>query len=993
MLTRPVLVFCIYFLFIALSICIAQPPRLVVPVGHTGSVTEIQFSPDGKKLVTVSNDGTGKLWETRSGKLLIDFKPYVDATLAPLKSARFTPDGNCMVLNFQDQYNDAYGVMEIWEMNTGKKYSQYYHDEYISGSTRINQYNAAGKKTGTVTVDETMGKGIQGSKKMVSVFEALVDTVTALNKYVQYVSSPDGNIAGQITQYEIDFDDPRKNYSTAIFFDARNGKRLYTLSNLVYKSIDENDFLLFFSQDGEKMIMPERDSTVSVRKAENGNVIMKLRGFTDRVNIARFSGDGRKIITASGNQVKIWESATGRFIMELKGHAGQVNDALFSPDGKKILTASADQTAKIWDAVSGKNTVNLTGRTNKILNSVYSADGKQVHVFTSSGTLVLNIENGNFQIDNSIKPVTRKRIKDPRYADTLDERRKFVRDSTSPDGMVRIGWGANVVNYWSVPEETRNEIINTVMSIAGMPVDTSKHYPGKPDHEDLEGGFGLDDFVTDIHFSPDSRRLLITCEDNTVRLYDMFKHEFVFSFFPVDSADYLVRIPSGYYQSTPGAARLLHYVTNDLEVISFEQLDVKYNRPDIVLETIGNADTSLVSTYRNAYYKRIKKLGIDTTSFRDGYSVPAANFLNRGSIASEQKTETLTLQITGRDKAYKLDRFNLWVNEVPVFGQRGISIRKKNINSFARTVSIKLSQGENRIETSVTNVNGTESYRIPLTVTYIPAARQKEITYFIGIGIDKFADANYNLRYSTKDVHDLADKLKEKYGNAIIIDTLFNENVTISNVKALRQKLQKTTVNDKVIISYSGHGLLSKNYDYYLSTYSIKFDDPKENGLAYEELENLLDSIPARKKLMLIDACHSGEVDKEEYRQVEINKAELDSSHVVSRGVILTGTGDGSKKLGLKNSFELMQNLFVNVGKSTGATVISAAAGTEFALEKGDLKNGVFTYCVMEAMNTYPTMKISDLKKIVGARVVELTKGMQKPTSRNEAIAVDWNVW
>ncbi|HQY12478.1 MAG TPA: hypothetical protein PK133_09710, partial [Ferruginibacter sp.] len=87
------------------------------------------------------------------------------------------------------------------------------------------------------------------------------------------------------------------------------------------------------------------------------------------------------------------------------------------------------------------------------------------------------------------------------------------------------------------------------------------------------------------------------------------------------------------------------------------------------------------------------------------------------------------------------------------------------------------------------------------------------------------------------------------------------------------------------------------------------------------------------------------------------------------------------------------QNLFVNVSKRTGATIISAAAGTEFALEKGDLKNGVFTYCVMEAMDKYPTMKISDLKKTVGARVTELTKGMQKPTSRNEAIAVDWDVW
>jgi len=139
---------------------------------------------------------------------------------------------------------------------------------------------------------------------------------------------------------------------------------------------------------------------------------------------------------------------------------------------------------------------------------------------------------------------------------------------------------------------------------------------------------------------------------------------------------------------------------------------------------------------------------------------------------------------------------------------------------------------------------------------------------------------------------------------------------------------------------------------------------------------------------MLIDACHSGEVDKEEL--VRIDRA-TDSLHLTKGGVTVAYEEDG--KLGMKNSFELMQNLFVNVGKSTGATIISAAAGTQFALERGDLKNGVFTYCILEAMEKNKTMKISELKKIVGQRVEELTNGLQKPTSRNENISVDWSLW
>ena len=491
--------------------------------------------------------------------------------------------------------------------------------------------------------------------------------------------------------------------------------------------------------------------------------------------------------------------------------------------------------------------------------------------------------------------------------------------------------------------------------------------------------------IKGLSFSRNTKRLAVSLSNRTTKIFDIQNKTELASFVLFDESDYILQVPSGYYMASPGASKLLHYVKAN-RVISFEQLDVKYNRPDKVLEAIGSTDTALIRSYRKAYEKRIKKLGIDITAFRDGYSVPEADFANRDKIELEQKDGKLKLDIKSIDSTYKLDRFNIWVNESPVYGQRGISLRNKHKNNFDSTISINLSEGENRIETSITNMNGTESYRMPLQVNYTPAVKQTEKTYFIGIGIDQFAQSKYNLKYSTKDIRDLSEKLKEKY-NDIIIDTLFNENVTISNVKALKQKLLNTTVNDKVIISYSGHGMLTKDFDYYLSTYAVNFDKPEENGLAYDELENLLDSIPARKKLMLIDACHSGEVDKDDL--IALNA----SSDKLIKGLKpVAYKKDG--QLGLKNSFELMQSLFVNVGKSTGATIISAAAGTEFALEGVDnLPNGVFTYCILEAMNKYPTMKISELKKTVGERVVEITKGLQKPTSRNETIAVDWEVW
>jgi WD40 repeat protein len=865
--------------------------------GHTSAINFIDFSGDGKKLVTASDDGTARIWDAGSGALLADLKGHSFNASSGAFSPPTTEDptgGKWMVTTSDD------GTLKIWESGSMKL-----RDVFKGPAEKIFsvQYSRDGKKIVSASKDGSLIVWDAVSGKQVR-FENIADvridpTVESdLEEVTQLVApeiSPDGsNVLTAIQGKSVQL------------FDATSKKLLLQLDNKNFPGVSYNHF----SPDGSKIIAGWRyydnyndgkEKNCIVADAQSGKILFRIEA-TD----ARFSPDSKKIAAVAGiGNIKVWDTENGSLLFNLStGPNRELAEMLpvFSPDGKKILAFDwHDSTAGFWDAANGHFLYNLKGVIDMKF-AAFSPDNKKVLILTIAGAAsIWNAETG--------------------------------------------------------------ELLNILT--------------------------GHTDAINYIGFSPDSKQVLTTSKDFTSKIWDASTGKCITSFFSADNAEYFALLPSGYYQSSPNAAKLLNYVTKDLKIISFEQLDVKYNRPDLVLEAIGNPDTILINTYRNAYYKRIKKLGIDTTSFRDGYSVPEADFVNREEIPSEQKDDTLSLHIKGMDSTYKLDRYNVWVNEVPVYGQRGISIRKNNSNSIDKSITVKLSQGENRIETSVTNVNGTESYRKPLVVNYIPAAKQKETTYFIGIGIDQFAETSRNLQYSAKDIRDLAVKLKEKYGDNIIIDTLFNENVTVSNVKALKQKLQNTAENDKVVISYSGHGLLSKDFEYYLSTYSVNFNEPEENGLPYDELENLLDSIPARKKLMLIDACHSGEVDKEDL--VRINA--VSDSMKLKKGATVVSYKKNENHLGLKNSFELMQSLFVNVGKSTGATIISAAGGTQFALERNDLKNGVFTYAILEAMKNRPVMKISELKKIVGERVLQLTNGMQKPTSRNETIAVDWSIW
>jgi hypothetical protein len=293
------------------------------------------------------------------------------------------------------------------------------------------------------------------------------------------------------------------------------------------------------------------------------------------------------------------------------------------------------------------------------------------------------------------------------------------------------------------------------------------------------------------------------------------------------------------------------------------------------------------------------------------------------------------------------------------------------------------------------NELGLENFKYPTYLNYTPSEPIVAKTYYIGIGVNEFKEAGNNLNYCVKDVRDLA---KAFLAENTKIDTLLftDEQVTRENILALKEYLKKTSVNDKVIISCSSHGLLDDSLNFYLAMHDVDFNKPQARGLKYEELESLLDGIPARQKLLLLDACNSGENDKTEVLKKELkqNEKSMDSTQILaSRGVIIKLEEEN------KSNFKKMSELFVNVRNNTGSVIISAAGGQESALEAiqvdgKTIENGAFTYSILECLkqNEGKELKVNTLKQYAEKRVEEITNGKQKPTSRQETMEVDWRV-
>lgn len=471
----------------------------------------------------------------------------------------------------------------------------------------------------------------------------------------------------------------------------------------------------------------------------------------------------------------------------------------------------------------------------------------------------------------------------------------------------------------------------------------------------------------------------------------------VASIFISEDHEWVIWCNDGYFTSSKRGGKYIGYHVNngydkDAKFYPFEQFDLKFNRPDIMMDRLAIADSATKEAYLLAHKKRLKKMHFEEDALSTDIHVPEVNI-----ISGQKSQDNYLLVLSASDSKYTLDRIFVTVNDVPVYGSHGLSLKESDTKETARQLVIPLQNGKNVIRVSVLNTKGGESLMETRTVLHQKDKSTKNL-YIVSIGVSNYDTKEMNLKYAKKDASDIAKLFtsNKKQYDKVYADTIFNIQATAKNIEAVKTKLLNTSVDDQVIVFLAGHGLLDSKLDYYLAMHDVNFNDPSKNGLSYERLEGLLDSIPARYKVLFMDACHSGELDKDEVELSTMKKEE--SGDLVFRN----GTNSVVKKQGLsrESSFELMKELFTDLRRGIGATVISSAGGAEYAMESAKWNNGVFTFCLLSGlkekkadMDKDGKIMISELQQYLQKTVPELTGGKQRPTSRVENINNDWQVW
>jgi WD40 repeat protein len=385
--------------------------------GHEDTVHTAAFSPDGRRVVTASADGTARLWDATS--FGFDHNPGHDSWCT--NSAALSPEGRRLFVS-----QSIPPAEMLIDASTSQVLAQhhFYAPQALFTSDGQQVILVSGKHgvpdeiRDALLLDAATGKVLGKINNMPARFVSL---------------SPDGGLVLMASENNEGEED-----GTASIWETRTGKKRAGL-----KGHTQSIRAASFSADGRRVVTISQDQTCRVWATTNGQELCRLQAMNEpvwaafvggsrqvllffrgspvtarmfdadtgqarlslvappdptgdrtiryRFRFAVLSSDGGRVLSNPINDVVgLWDlSKGGAPILVLQGHTSPVNFGRFSGDGSRILTGSDDRTARLWNAATGEPLAVCKGHKAAVTCGAWNPSGERLVTGSADGTVRL----------------------------------------------------------------------------------------------------------------------------------------------------------------------------------------------------------------------------------------------------------------------------------------------------------------------------------------------------------------------------------------------------------------------------------------------------------------------------------------------------------------------------------------------------------------------------------------------------------------------------
>ncbi|KYC43838.1 hypothetical protein WA1_01395 [Scytonema hofmannii PCC 7110] len=340
---------------------------------YNSYVWAVAFSPDGKTLVTGSEDKTVKVWDVLTGKCLQTLHEHNNSPIGGNEASRIwlvavNPDGKSLLSVSENQ------TMKLWDIRTGQCLRKVYgySNWILSVAFSPNgQMLASSSEDQRVRLwDVTTGQCLRTLPGHTNLISSVTFAPQNLNDCTASKSIISDREIGK--QQESQILASSSDDTTIKLWDANTGECLRTLWGH-----DSWVHSVSFSPNGQILASGSRDQTVKLWDWHTGECLHTLEGHINQVKTISFSSCGKMLASGSDdNTIKLWDVSTGICLQTLLGHGDWVLSVMFTLRGDILASASGDQTIKLWDIATGQCVQTLTGHTYRVRTIAFSPDGK-----------------------------------------------------------------------------------------------------------------------------------------------------------------------------------------------------------------------------------------------------------------------------------------------------------------------------------------------------------------------------------------------------------------------------------------------------------------------------------------------------------------------------------------------------------------------------------------------------------------------------------------